>query len=257
MQFLSDDIEYLAPNFDSPPFNNIHCRLALAYAIDQNAINNEVLHHAQLPLYGAVPQGVPGYYAAPDAPHYNPARAREELKQCPGGIHNVQLVYFHGSTDLDNEFAAMQNMFAQVGIGISIKALTFNDWLTIVDQPLYKTHTTLSYDNWFGAFPDPEQWLNILFRAGSVQNVSDFNNPTYNRLVDEADITFNPAWRAQLYIRAQKVLLSQVGVIPFGQPVEHAMVKPWVHGLIGTPFLGSQGLAARNNNWANVSVSPH
>ena len=120
IQFLSDDIEYLAPNFDAAPFNNIHCRLALAYAIDQNAINNDVLHGAQLPLHDAVPRGVPGYYSAPGAPRYNPARARSELKLCPGGIHGVQLVYFHGSTDLDNEFAAMQNMVSQVGIGVTI-----------------------------------------------------------------------------------------------------------------------------------------
>src|SRR5205823_1321508 len=115
----------------SAPFSNIHCRLALAYATDRNTVANTVLHHSILPIYDVVPKGFLGYYAGGDNPHYNPARAQAELKQCPGGIHGVNLAYWKVSTDSDNEFTALQSIWSKQGIDVKLEPLSLNPWLNV------------------------------------------------------------------------------------------------------------------------------
>jgi hypothetical protein len=49
-------------------------------------------------------------------------------------------------------------------------------------------------------------------------------------------VTFNHQQRAKLYRQASHIVLSQGGMIPVGQQLEYGILKPWVHGLVKTPF---------------------
>lgn len=253
--FTAPSILYLMPNMQAPPFNNVHCRLAVSYAIDRNTINNVVLHRSWRSIYSMVPPPIQGAYPGNNNPHYNPGKAKKELARCPGGLKGITLPYWKSGTDADNEFAAIQNMLSQVGIGVQPRGLNVNDWLTDVEEPENKTHNKLVEGQWGMDFPDPEDFCTLLLRGGQVYNVGQFNNPTYNALVDKGDVTLNQAQRTQIYIRAQHIALSTGAWIMIGQEVQYAVVKPWVHGLIAA--YGNSDVAPRDDNWANVSVSRH
>lgn len=246
-------IDYLAPNLQEKPFSNVHCRLAVAYALDRDTLIKSVLHGTRYPLYGLLPKGVLGYYAGKDNPHFNLNRAKAELAQCPGGI-NVDVPYPSYSVDYDNEFAAIQNMMAAAGITMNPKKLSESDWLGLISQPLSKTHNAIIFDDWVMDYPDPQDFLYYLLHSGQGYNCEGFNDKTYDRLVDQADASFNTSTRIKLTRQAQHVALSKGAWIAIDGREGFALVKPYVHGFIYN-FYASEGPS--HNNWSTVSVSSH
>jgi ABC-type oligopeptide transport system substrate-binding subunit len=68
---------------------------------------------------------------------------------------------------------------------------------------------------WGADYNDPDNFLKTLFRSDSEFNYGRFDNQEFDRLVDEAASTSNPAERQLLYIQAEEILTEQeVGVIP-------------------------------------------
>ncbi|HZS94886.1 MAG TPA: peptide ABC transporter substrate-binding protein [Chloroflexota bacterium] len=250
-------LDWLAPDLHTAPFNNLHCRLAIAYAINQNAINNQIERHTQITIHTILPKGIPGWYPGRNNPQYNPVKARQQLSQCPGGLHNVPLVYYKASTASDNQFSAIQNMLAAIGITVTLRGLSLNDWLNVVDQPLKKTHTPIAESTWGAAFADGEQFFDFLLVPGLPTNISGYNNPTVTRLIHQADVAASAARRRAIFIRASHIVVSQGVMIPIDQPLSFSLVKPWVHGLVPSVYLGSAGVAPRGGEWANVTVSRH
>jgi oligopeptide transport system substrate-binding protein len=253
--FPTSNVDYITPNYDEKPFSNIHCRLAVAYAIDRDAINRDVLHGSQVSIYDVVPRGMLGYYNGADNPHYSVAKAKAELAKCPGGIHNAKVVYGSYSTDNSNEYAALQSMWSAVGISVKLTGLPQTAWVDTIEKPLVASHTDLAQELWYQDYPDPQDYCTLLLRGHETWNTGGFNDPYYNKLVDQADVTFNKQKRAALYIKAQHYALSTGAWISVGNTLGYAMVKPWVHGLVGNePFII---LMPRNNDWSNVTISPH
>jgi ABC-type transport system substrate-binding protein len=253
----SGTLDWLAPDLQMAPFNNVHCRLAIAYAVNQDAINNQVARHTQISIHTILPQGIPGWYPGKDNPQYNPAMARKELAHCPGGLHTVPLVYNNSSSAANNEFAVIQTMLGAVGITVTLRGLPLNDWLNITNQPLIKTHTPLAEGYWGAAFADGQQFFDFLLEPGLPTNLSGYDDPTVTRLIHLADITSNPARRRAIFIQASHIVMSQGAMIPIDQPLSFALVKPWVHGLVPSVYLGVSGVAPAGGNWANVTIGPH
>lgn len=253
IEFPTSEVDYITPNESTAPFNNVHCRLALAYSINRDAINNSILHGSQSSTYAVVPKGMLGYYPGADNPHYNPAKAKAELKLCPGGIHNVNLTYQHTSVDIDNEYNAIAHMWSVIGANVNVSPLTFNSWLNVVGKPLPSTKTAITENLWIEDYPDPYDYATLLLRAGQNYDIGLFNNPQYNQLVDQAAIEANPAKRAQLYIKAQHIALSQGAWISVGNANGYALVNPKVHGLLGSEAFGI--LVPKNNDWSTVTIS--
>ena len=252
-QYPTSIVDYITPNEKAAPFNNVHCRLAVAYAIDRDAINKDILHGTQQSTYAVVPRGMLGYYAGANNPHYSLAMAKKELALCPGGIHNVTLTYQHTSVDIDAEYAAVQSMLQAAGIGIKLDPLTFNSWLGVVGTSLQSTGHQITENLWIEDYPDPYDYSTLLLRGGQNYDIGGFNNPTYNKLVDRAAVEANPAKRAQMYEAAQHLALSQGAWITIGNANGYAMVNPKVHGFVGSEAFGI--LVPKGNNWANIHIS--
>jgi oligopeptide transport system substrate-binding protein len=253
-QYPSSAVYYLFPNVHMAPFDNVHCRLALAYAIDRETIANNILGGAMRATYAVVPKGMLGYYSGKDNPHYDQAKARAELAQCPGRTTPFELTYATGGL-YKNEFPAIGSMLSTVGMNVRLKPLKIDDWLTIVNQSLQKTNTQLLWEGWVQDYPDPQDYCSLLLRSGAQYNVGGWHNATYDRLVDKADVTLNRKQRAQLYVRAQHIALSQGALILLNNLIIPELIKPYVYGVIGTeafPWLQPEG-----GDWANVSVSKH
>jgi hypothetical protein len=104
-------------------------------------------------------------------------------------------------------------------------------------------------------YPDPQDYCTLLLRPGYPRDIGEWNNAQYNSLVDRGEVTFNRGVRQQLYIQAQHIALSQRAWISVGQATDYAMVKPYVHGFVGSEAFYE--LIPRGNNWANITISPH
>jgi len=252
-------IEYLGLNVNQPPFNNVHCRLAVAYAVDRQTLVQKYLHGAYRALYSFVPKGFLGYIANPKTagvPYYNPAKAKQELAQCPGGIH-VTYVYRNDTTDRNTEAAAIQSMMSAVGIQFTLKGVPRSEWLNYIvnDTPLSKTNTAICYGDWYEDYPDSQDYFfNLLHGgAGHAEDFTGWNNGTVNSLIDQADAASKSGVRNSLYLRANKLTLKAGAVVPYDNGTEFDLVNvKKVHGLVGNAYLTVAW--ARGNNWANVTA---
>ena len=254
-RYPTPGIDFLMPNTHVAPFNNVHCRLAVAYAIDRKTLAENVRHRTVRPTYTMVPKGMLGYYSGDDNPHYSLTRARAELARCPSRTVPFVLKYGAFTPDYVNESSATATMLSQAGLNVRLTGLTPDDWAQMVTHPLDASHTQLALDFWTQDYPDPQDYCTLLLRSGQPYAVGGWHNVAYDRLVDRADATLSSKQRAALYIQAQHLALSQGAFITVDNALGFELIKPYVHGLV--TIEGYPDAVAKDLNWANVSVGKH
>jgi len=254
--YPSSSITYLTPNVRIPPFDNVHCRLAVAYAVDRDTLANRILTGYARPTYGVVPRGMLGYYPGNDNPHYDPVRARAELAKCPSRTTPFELLYGRLGPEYDNAFTNIATTLSTVGMNVKLKGVSADDWLKLVGQPLDRANIQIIHDSWEQDYPDPQDYCTLLLHSsGGWPNIGRWHNSTYDRLVERADVESNRSRRAQIYIQAQHLALSQGAFISVSNGIASVLIKPYVHGLIGSEAYARP--VPKNYDWANVSISKH
>lgn len=259
-------IDYISPNggptalckpISCAPTNNLHYRKAMLYAIDRTTINAKILHGGQANLCGIVPQGIDGYSAdLCKLTPYDPARAKAEFalakKDFGGTIPNdgkLTLTYQTSGQAIVNEYTEIQSEWAAVGINVTLKGQPFNDWVNTVTV---KT-TTLAENAWADDYPDAQDFTHNLLSVSGAYDITNFNNPQFEKLIAQADVTPNGPARAALYIAAQKIAIDNVAFIGIGQVNLPWRWKTNLHGLALSS--GFNYPIAANDDWTQVSVS--
>ncbi|HVC81314.1 MAG TPA: peptide ABC transporter substrate-binding protein [Chloroflexota bacterium] len=238
------------------PFNDIHFRRAMMYAIDRNTINSKILHGTQVNLCGIVPQGIDGYSAdLCKLTPYDPTRAKTELalalKDFGGTIPNagkLVLTYQTSGQAIANEYTEIQSEWAAVGINVSIRGLPFNNWVTLVSI----NSTPLTENTWIDDYPDAQDFTHNLLSVKGAYDITNYNDPQFEKLIDTADVTPVGPDRSNLYIQAQMRAINAVAFISIGQ-----VVLPWrwksnlQNIVLGSGF---NYPIAKNNDWTTVSL---
>jgi len=254
-QFSTSVVRYFVPNTNKAPMNDVHCRLAAAYAIDRNKLANTILHGTVNIIYDVVPPGFLGYYDGRDNPHFDLAKAKAELGKCRSRTVPMKLTYPTGSSDSDRTFREANRELQAVGFRSTANAISANDWLTTVSQSLENTNTQFVMGGWQQDYPDPQDYVSILLRCGSDYNVGLWCSKTFSNLVDRADMESSPQKRAQLYIQAQHLAISQGAWITLWNTETYELIKPYVRGMTGG--VAYADIVPKNYDWSNVTVSNH
>lgn len=209
-------------NVNLAPFNNIHVRRAIAYAVDRpgeieasgdpSTSDTTVLAPIELRTLGSKAQVNALINALPSYP-YSVARAKAELAQSPyphGFTTTVYTLEF-GVYTPETEVVAAQ--LAAIGVKLDIKELTFNGWIARWSGP--KTTGLWVVTNLTGLGPDPDQdaaWMlagkNATAQGGA--NLADYSSPTVDKLLAQADSTENKAERLALYGQVLTIVASAV-----------------------------------------------
>lgn len=221
-------------NVTRKPFDNVWVRRALNYALDRDAIADDLLKRSRDPWGNMTPAGYPGY-ARPPGFRYEPALARECLARAgyPGGrgfppIH----LLFNTSEDNRRIAEAIQAMWMR-DLGVPVE-LENQEWGSFM-----QAMTTLHYDvvrrSWIGDYLDPNTFLSC-FRAGDGNNRTGWRDARYDALLDSAADVVDPVRRMQLLAKAEARLLDQCPVIPIYHYSTNELVKPYVQGIYPTPL---------------------
>jgi len=256
---------YLVPNLgkDSAckplgcsPFNDLHFRRALLYAIDRQTLTQKILHGTATPLCGLIPQGITGYDASLcGLTPFDLAKAKSELalatKDFGGHIPhdgNLTAVYPAGAQDTANLLSALQNEWAAAGINLNITATPKNNWLTLITE----NSTPFILDNWVYDYADPQDFADNLLGSASTYNIGGYTNPIVQTLLAQADVTPNGPARTSLYERIQRQAIADVAFISIDQPVSYVRWRSNIHGLVMT----TAGVIPAGGDWTSVSVTP-
>jgi ABC-type transport system substrate-binding protein len=239
------------------PFNDLHFRRALTYAIDRGTIDNKILHGEWFPLCSFVPKGIAGYDDTDLCPlaAYNPARARAELalaRQDFGGTlpndGSATVVYPAGFQDGTNALVELQSEWAAVGITMHITAIPGNEWFSRLSAhytPFLAFGLTADY-------PDPQDFCENILSSASGVDPGNFSNASYQKLLTAGDTTPPGPDRTKIYVQAQKIALQNVAYIMIGQQSQAMRWRSNIHGMYLSTLYG---FYPADNDWTNASVS--
>ena len=243
---------WYAMNPKVAPFNNLHFRRAIAFAINRDAIVKGVEHNTQIRLDGWYPKGILGYDPTVGArvPHYNPAMARKELAMAMKtltSVPSIQLEYPSDTGDWTRDAAQVQSDLKAVGITLGLRSVPGNAWLRDVSA----RKTPFILNNWFDDYPDPQDFSEVLVGTGGGSNAGNYSNPQVDALFAKADVARDVATRERLYRQAQEIIMNDAAVVMLYQFAGYAVWSTKLHGL----ELNPSGFYPVSNDWTNVSVS--
>jgi peptide/nickel transport system substrate-binding protein/oligopeptide transport system substrate-binding protein len=239
------------------PFNDLHFRRALRYAINRDAITHTLVHDEDLPLCGLVPRGIPGYDPSLcSLTPYDPAKAKAELalarKDFGGTLPNegrLTLYYLAGYQKYDLLYTELQSEWSAVDIDIKITALPVNHWIDLFTS----NYTPILGNSWIDDYPDAQDFCEYLLNTASLFNAGNYHNPRYDQLMTAADVTPNGPARTRLYIQAQQIAINDVAFIALGQTTLNYQYSQNIHGM--TVASSSLWPVPVGGDWTNVRVS--
>lgn len=245
-------------NVHIAPFDNIHFRRAVAYAIDRNAITQGVYHGTVHPQLGWYPKGILGYdpniAKQPGVPYYNPTIAKQELAMAMKTMKKVPpitLEYRTENPDVARETALVKQQLKTVlGIDIGLKGVPRPTWIT--DGNSGKTQ--FIWSDWYDDYPDPQDFSDYLIRSGVGENWGRYSNPTVDHLFDLGNVEKDQQKREAIYKKAQLIILRDAPVVMLYQFAQQDVISTKYHGIELNPSWGNQPQPV-GNDWANVTVS--
>jgi oligopeptide transport system substrate-binding protein len=89
---------------------------------------------------------------------------------------------------------------------------------------------------WIADYPDPQNFLDQLFRTGSGENEGEYSNASVDALLAEARQERDPSKRVQLYQQAERAILEDGAAIPLFHSTRYVLVKPYVKNFLVGPF---------------------
>jgi peptide/nickel transport system substrate-binding protein len=179
-------VNYLAMNTRRPPFNQVNVRKAVNYAIDRTEINRQGGAYAGRPTDQVLPPNMPGYRPVqiyPNRPNLAIA------KRLAGNLKAKVTLYYPTDPAIQNQVAVIQQNLKPIGLDIEPKPLPFG---VLLDQlnGLKSTYDMVVL-GWLADYPDPSDFLNVLFSGKSItprfnQNIALLDDPAFNRRLDSA-----------------------------------------------------------------------
>ncbi|GAB4435895.1 MAG: ABC transporter substrate-binding protein [Chloroflexi bacterium OHK40] len=223
-------VTYLGLNPTLPPFDDPLVREAFSLLIDRERLATVSLSGAAQPAYGILPPGMPGYdpAIAPVAADVERARALIAASRYGSPEQLPPIVAYGG-------WAHTLREVAEEALGIRIEVRDYEDYgdyLRALDEAQFQIFGS----GWVADYPDPENFLDLLFRTGSGENHFGYGNPEVDALLDAAAVEADETRRHELYRQAERRILADAPVVPLYHDVDHTLVKPYVEGLEVTPL---------------------
>ncbi len=232
----SFSVGYIGFNVTKPPFDDRNVRLALSYAVDKDKLAEVVLRKFVDPAYGILPPGFPGYNPNLTGLKFDPQRAKQLLAQSRYGTNlpAITLTIPGTAGNPPRTTSAIIEMWRQnLGIEVQVQQV---EWATFLDD--LKRYRYQAFElGWIADYPDPQNFLDILFHSQSLDNTTRYSNPEVDRLLEQARTEQDPQRRIQLYQQVEQTIIQDAPWIPLTFGKEYVLVKPWVKNYVVSPII--------------------
>ncbi|WP_420593863.1 ABC transporter substrate-binding protein [Deinococcus sp.] len=216
---------YVFMNTQKAPFDNKLVRQAVNLAIDKARMVQLVNGRGKV-TGQILPPGMPGFDPSIPAGTPDVARGAALLKQA-GYKDSGALTLITTADEPGPKLAqAVQQQLAAIGMKVNIKALPGAEYINTITTP---GTTAIGVSAWFQDYPDPSDFLDVLFEAAYIQpggfNLSAYKNPAVDKqLAGLRGLPLDQALPG--YQKAQKEILADFPWVPLFNPVQYNFINP-------------------------------
>ena len=233
-------ISYVGFNASMAPFDDPKFRQALNHAVDKQLIANEVLSALVEPAYGILPPGFPGYNENLAGLEYDPDLARQLLEESNYADPTtrprivVTVPGTGGTIGLDLE-VVIEMWKQELGVEVEIQQVEWATYLQDLDQHKFQAYAGLG---WQADYPDPQDFLDILFHTESSLNHGKYSNPEADTILEEARTETDVERRVELYRQAEDLIVQDGAWLPLWYSGErYVLIKDYVKDYKVTPMI--------------------
>ena len=211
------DIQYFGLNTTEPPFDDIKVRQAFNYAIDRQTLASTLLEDLVVPAAGILPPGFPGYNPDLQGYEYDPEKALRLIQESKyGALDELPRIIL----TLPGNFGAgvspsIEAMLAMWGENLNVDIqLQQTEWATFLQDLHQNRFQMFGGLGWIADYPDPENFLDVLFHSKSNNNQSEYNNGQLDVLLERARVELDESARFELYHQAEEIIVYDAPWVP-------------------------------------------
>ena len=211
------DIDYFGLNTTEPPFDDIKVRQAFNYAIDRQTLASTLLEDLVVPAAGILPPGFPGYNPDLQGYEYDPEKALRLIQESKyGALDELPRIIL----TLPGNFGAgvspsIEAMLAMWGENLNVDIqLQQTEWATFLQDLHQNRFQMFGGLGWIADYPDPENFLDVLFHSKSNNNQSEYNNGQLDVLLERARVELDESARFELYHQAEEIIVYDAPWVP-------------------------------------------
>ncbi|MCE5208729.1 MAG: ABC transporter substrate-binding protein [Chloroflexi bacterium] len=212
LKFPVGQIVQVIPNHRNAPLNDVRVRQALNYAIDRQALVDNVTFGLGIPATTYRPAGTLYFNDSLVGWPYDPEKAKALLAEAgyPDGF-TIKLDVVTGREQQMQYGTMLQAMFADIGVTLEIEPQEGG----INRQNYWDGNFQLHAAAWTDDIPDPSQHTNYAVVYDTIQSYhSDYNNAEIQELAKAALTEQDPDKRKAMYWRIQEIHNEDAAFIP-------------------------------------------
>ena len=222
-------------NLTREPFReNLDLRRALNLAVDREILTQRVTRFGEIPSFTLVPPGLPDY--EPPEPEFaswtqeeREALARELYARAGFSEQNPLVVELRYNTSENHRkiAVAVAAMWRQT-LGVQTR-LVNEEFRVFLQNRAQRRVTQVFRSGWIGDYHDAFTFLE-LFHSEHGRNDAGYNNPRFDRLLEQIAAERIPSRRRNLMIEAERILLEDQVILPVFTYVTKRLVDPRLQG---------------------------
>lgn len=225
---------YIGFNTKKAPFDNIKVRQAFAKAFDRQDYVDVVLKGAGTPAFSFIPPGRPGAEESIHQSDFDAAAAKSELDAAvkadfPNGLPPIKLTFASSARQKIRMEWIQNQVKTNLGIDLQLDPVEAKAYTALTKEPA--TTPQIFFLGWCQDYPDPQDWLSLVFRSDSTVTHVGWKNDKFDELTKQADVEKDAAKRKDLYKQAQQILTDDAPVVYLYYNVQDLLVKPYVKNL--------------------------
>lgn len=240
-------IQYYSFQHMSEIFKDINVRKAFNYAIDKDRIVEYGLHGMGFPAnYGIVPPSI-GDYPIENIKgyEYSPDLARKHLADAgfPGGKGFPRLtlqINSGGSANIGVAEIVQKMLSDNLNVYVDLSVTSRSQHYDRVESG----KSNFWKDTWLADYSDPENFLCLFYgelvpddpTESSYTNSTRYQNVSFDRLYESANIEQDPVKRMELFSRADQKIIEDAAVIPLFYEKTVRLLQPYVKNFPVNPL---------------------
>ena len=201
--FPSTRTDYILMNQTKTPYADVRVRRAISYAIDREAMVENILFGSGTPANSFLMPGTPYYDPNCQGIQYDMDKARAELKQSsvPDGFTTTYLAMSGDSVDAGIA-QILQASLKDLGITMEIQNVDSSAQHDLTGQLQYE----IAHSYWTMDLADPDQLVQFALdpSSGGKSFLTGYDNPELIDLVRQAQREFDETKRGALYSEIQQ-----------------------------------------------------